>query len=107
MDKIEEMLSLLREIFIWIQEDNGHQARLTRFKKALDRGMPLTEDAIEALKTAFALLSHGAPGPETLRNRFDVAKIDLQQEIQLAEAKLAQLKGEPNEQDQEWVDQNF
>ena len=92
--KIDAMIDLLREIFIWIKEDNGHQSRLTRFKRALDRGLPLTVDAIEALKTAFALISHGALGSETLRNRFGVAKVDLQQEMELTEKKLAQLKGE-------------
>ncbi len=107
MDEIDEMTNLLREIFIWIQKDNGRQDRLIRFQRALNHGMALAEGATGVLKEAFALISKKFIRSETLRNCFDTAKEDLRLTTQVAEKRLAELKGDSEKQDQEWIDQNF
>ncbi len=81
----------IRDAFVWVLEDNGHQERLGRFRSELNNCPMLSPEAADAFGHVFGLEEHRCGH---LRQLLDFAKESLQQEIQSTEEKLARLKGE-------------
>ena len=104
---VEAKVSAIHKVLVWLDKDNGHQNRLSRLVEELKGGHDFTEEEGEILGSFFKIAAEEYTHLDGLLEGLRAAGAGLQGDIERTEEKLAQLKGESNKQDQEWIARNF